>query len=592
MKIRNNYLCHAAALLLLMLAAACTADDDFDPAPSPDSPTPSAPLLTITVTDGAYAPAPTADDNDDTTPATATRAVERGYATEFTAGDRIGLYEVREEDGSNGTHIYEFAQENRNLCLTYDGTAWTLPSGKELSPERRQDGSRTHYYAYYPYQDDSYMNGSLDFFLRWTIDIEIPPTAREVFGNLITLWSPAGNQNTYAAYTASDLMVSLGTVAKRTDGTDGSVLSFVMEHQMALAVIRVPAVKCTYTETVSGTAATKDYCLYTGMSAQNCWQENSHTARFLVNPPMHSAYISGTYYTAAFEKRNFGVTTISAVGSSDYAGTYFLYTIDGGAETVIDRPLKEGDFYMRDGTILPKNAFSNGALPTDVQEDCLGVVFWVGEIEGMHWTQTGNIQGDRLLMRHHPECVHGMAVALRDASPTPVVWATGEGVSEYLYNWANGFGGFTPTEQADWEAIKVSNFGYGYNNSRLMALYGSRHDDTTFPALDAIADYAAAHPAPAGSSGWFLPGLCELATLCFGTPENFGSSTSPYYYEQLRMLKEINPRIDKAAGNKLAGKYWSNSETDYKVWYVDVDTPDYSMKPKTDTYKVRAVLAF
>lgn len=137
MKIRNNYLCHAAALLLLMLAAACTADDDFDPAPSPDSPAVSAPPLTITVTDGAYAPAPTADDNDDTTPATATRAVERGYATEFTAGDKIGLYEVTEKEQGNGGSIYSGITQN--LCLTYDGTAWTLPSGKELSPGRQQD---------------------------------------------------------------------------------------------------------------------------------------------------------------------------------------------------------------------------------------------------------------------------------------------------------------------------------------------------------------------------------------------------------------------------------------------------------------------
>lgn len=591
MKIRNNYLCHAAALLLLMLAAACTADDDFDPAPSPDSPAPSAPPLTITVTDGAYAPAPTAD-NDDDTPAPATRAVERGYATEFTAGDRIGLYEVKEVAGSNGRFTYELGTI-RNLCLTYDGTAWTLPSGKELSPERPSANERTYYYAYYPYQDDSYMDNYVLEEGSWTNYTGIPPTAqREIFSILISQWLPGGNQRTYAAYTASDLMVSLGTVAKRTDGTDGSVLSFVMEHQMMLSVIRVPAVKCTYTETVSGTAATKDYRLYTGMSTQCCWQENSHTARFLVSPwnPINTY---GTYYTAAFEKRNFYVTTISALGSSDYAGTYFLYTIDGGAETVkTDRPLKEGDFYMRDGTILPQDAFGNGTLPTDVQEDCLGVVFWVGEIEGVHWTQTGIKQGDRLLMRDHPECVHGMAVALRDASPTAVAWATGKGASEYLYDWANGFSGFTPAEQADWEAIKASNSGYGYNNSRLMALYGSRHDDTTFPALDAIATYAAAHPAPAGSSGWFLPSQCELATLCFGAPKNYSLSTSPYYYAQLRMLKKINPRIDKAAGNKLAGKYWSNSETDYKVWYVDVDAPGYSMKPKTDTYKVRAVLAF
>ena len=38
-------------------------------------------------------------------------------------------------------------------------------------------------------------------------------------------------------------------------------------------------------------------------------------------------------------------------------------------------------------------------LSRDEQESCLAVVFWVGEIEGKHWTQTGTLAGDRLLMR-------------------------------------------------------------------------------------------------------------------------------------------------------------------------------------------------
>ena len=127
-----------------------------------------------------------------------------------------------------------------------------------------------------------------------------------------------------------------------------------------------------------------------------------------------------------------------------------------------------------------------------------------------------------------------------------------------------------------------------------MALYGSRHDDTTFPARNAIATYANSHPAPAGSSGWFLPGENELATLCFGSPETFDDSTSPYYFGHLKMLKEIiNPQIDEATGDKLTGKYWSNSEwSDTHVWRVNLDLPDYGTRPKTNTYKVRAVLAF
>ena len=60
------------------------------------------------------------------------------------------------------------------------------------------------------------------------------------------------------------------------------------------------------------------------------------------------------------------------------------------------------------------------------------------------------------------------------------------------------------------------------------------------------------------------------------------------------MLNKINPQIYNADGTRLIGKYWSGNEWGSlnKVWHVDVTTPNYGVKPKTDTYKVRAVLAF
>lgn len=156
MKKRNNYPYHHAAALLMLpvvlmvLVGACTADDGFVPSPG-EAPATSAPPLTITVTDGAYAPVPTANDEDVAT-APATRAVERGFATEFTAGDKIGLYAVIERERSDGKLSYQVI--TKNLCLTYNGTAWALPEGAELTPERPADGSRTYYYAYYPWQQD------------------------------------------------------------------------------------------------------------------------------------------------------------------------------------------------------------------------------------------------------------------------------------------------------------------------------------------------------------------------------------------------------------------------------------------------------
>lgn len=591
MKKRNNYPYHHAAALLLMpvvlmvLVGACTADDGLVPSPG-EAPATSAPPLTITVTDGAYAPAPTANDEDDAT-APATRAVERGYATEFTAGDKIGLYEVMEKERSDGTSEYSVSFKNENLCLTYDGTAWTLPPGAELTPERPADGIRMHYYAYYPWQKDKDMGGKtvteageVIVYLSGTLW-----TPREFFDPLISGWSPVDNQSTYAAYTASDLMVSLGTVTKRTDGADGFELRFVMEHQMALAVVRVPSTEYTYTETVSGIETEKSYRLYTGMSVSGCWQENSHTARRLVNPVIGNATMHpGSYYTAGFKKHRFKVTTEGLFGG--IPGTYCLYTIDGGKAEVKEHPLAAGDFYMSDGTILPQEAADAGSLPADVQADCLGVVFWVGENDGMHWTQTKPLYGDHLLMRHHPECTRGMAVALHDASSTAAAWATGEGANEYLSSWADNFDSFTPAEQADWEAIKASRVNYGYRSSRLMKLYGAYHSTTTFPAYGEIDTYAAAHPAPDGSSGWFFPGQYELTMMCYGMAGNY--EEKPTTRRNL-----LNGLFPKAGGEAFDGIYWSNDDGVTKAWTIDfAGSTTYDNNPKSDTYRVRAVIAF
>lgn len=582
---RNNTLYCTAALLLVILAAACTRDDDFAGPPATDAPA-TATALTITVTDGAYAPAPTANDEDDAT-APATRAVERGYGTEFTAGDKIGLYEVTETDKGNGTSVYQVAGTNLNLCLTYDGTAWTLPPGAELTPERQADGSRTYYYAYYPWQQDEYMAGKIVGLPedQFSLSTGKPWTPREFFDLLIKFWQPASDQSTYAAYTANDLMVSLGTVTNGTDGSYSSELRFVMEHQMALAVIRVPSTEYTYTETVSGIETEKSYRLYTGMNTGDCWQENSHTERHLTNPLLMAKIITGSYYTAGFEKRRFKVTTFEL--SVGIPGIYRLYTIDGGKAEVKKRPLEEGDFYMSDGSVLPQEAFNGGNLPADVQADCLGVVFWVGENEGIHWTQTARLKGDRLLMRDHPECVHGMAVAMRDASSTGAAWATGEGAGTYLYDWAKGFGDFTPAEQADWEALEASALGYGYWSSRLMKLYGARHPATTFPAYNQIDAYAATHPAPDGSSGWFFPGENELAMMCYGMTDNY-MEKKPTAQRDL-----LNGLFRKAGGEAFDGRYWSNMEYVTKAWSIDfAGSTAFGDKSKSYTYRVRAVLAF
>ena len=526
-----------ACALILMLAA-CTSDalDELPPAGTD----PDARPLTITVSDGGmYATGQT-------------RAQERGYSTVFTEGDRIGLYVVK--DGT---------LEVKNLCLTLQGGKWTLPAGTSqlfYSPDKS-------YHAYYPYQKDNYMNG------------KVSPGDEDFFKYVVDEWSVNPNQSTYAQYTASDLMTARGVYNNHT-------LSFAMEHRMSLFILQVPATKYTYTEKIDSREISKSYYRYTAVISENLyWQENPYTARLLVNTKSLALLDPGAYkyyYNGAKETFKLKYSQLNL-----QPGKYTVHTLDDSKVTEEFRPLKAGDYYMQDGSILPGDEVSNLSRD-ELRKSCLGVVFWVGEIEGIHWTQTGTLAGDRLLMRDHPECVHGMVVAMDDTSSQKVKWATGKGVTEGIYEWAESFKDFTSGEQADWEEILASDIAFGYYSSRLMALYGSRNSDTTFPVYDAIATYATTHPAPTGSSGWFLPGRNELATLCFGVPTRFADD-----YTQLNMLKKtINPQIDKADGDKLTGEYWSSDETGTVVWRVNLDIPGYGVKPKTDTYKVRAVLAF
>lgn len=565
MKLNNHPFRTAALLLLVMLAAACTKEDDF--AAPPDEGTANPAPLTITVTDGAYAPAETPDNGN--TPDT--RAVERDYGTEFTKGDRIGLYVVKKEDASRPGGNREFLHQN--LCLTHDGTGWTLPAGTELTYQP-PEGGEILYFAYYPYQDN--MKSKVDISAQ--DDNGLPTTeARWFFGSLIYGWSPAADQRTYEAYTASDLMVARGEVAKRTDGTDGSVLSFKMEHQMALAVIRVPTTVYTYDETIDGVTTEKSCRLYSGVTIPG-WLANDNTYRYLA-VPSRDVIISGSYYNASLEKRNFEGKT-----SPNKSGKYFLYTVDKGKKTETKRPLREGDFYMRDGGVIPQGMI-DPKMPDDVRKDCLGVVIWVGENERIHWTQTGLYKGDPLLMRDHPGCVHGIVVALHDAS-AGAVWATGFDEGN-LYDWAESFQGFNEEEQADWLAIQKANtLSHGYCMSHLLKLYDTHHNDVTFPAYNTIGNYAIKHPAPGSSSGWYFPNQSEITMMCYGMARNYADLPKG-------RRDFLNNKIKAAGGDELDGNYWTILNVDNDVWFLNfTGNTNFAYRKKFETLKVRAVLAF
>lgn len=538
----NNYLFRTAALLLVMLAAACTKEDDF--AASPDEGTATAAPLTITVTDGAYASAE-APDNDNTP---ATRAVERGYGTEFTKGDRIGLYVVKQDASENREFLYQ------NLCLTHDGTGWTLPVGTELTHQPPKDGEIL-YFAYYPYQEDMAGNVNIN---------DLNPNgqrteARRFFIRLINRWQPAADQSTYEAYTASDLMVARGEVAKRTDGTDGSVLSFTMEHQMPLAVFRLPTTKYTYSETIDGTETEKSYRLYSGLDAK-AWLADDNTYRRIMKwYPTSNIGIPYCYYNSSLERRSFSGTI-----KADSPGKYFLFTVDGGGETETERVLQVGDFYMSDGTIIP-NEHVTTTMPAAIQKECVGVVYFVGEEKALA-PITDQRRNDHLLKRDYPNCTHGLVLALQNASDN-CAWSN---TNELVNDWTNA-----PERGEEQVDISEPNSFRGYSSTKALLAYNTAYPNKAVLAAEAARKYPVANPE--GSSEWFMMDMVDAHVI------------------KLKALNSIQNALEKAGGVKVEGSYWTSFEYGQnKAFCLDMPTQEQLglWCSKSDQRPVRPVLAF
>lgn len=552
-------------LLLLTLAAACTRDDAFDDT-VPGNATPAA-ALTITVTDGAYTSATEAS-ADNTTPdgTPTTRAVDNGYATEFTKGDQIGLYAAEVTKNANGNPSGFEKMLHTNLCLTYDGTTWTLPSSTELK-YNPSDGNDILYFAYYPYQADAAMES-------YTIDGlnagAVANTAVDFFHDLIGKWKPRNDQSTYADYTSSDLMVARGKLATRTDGTPGSLLSFTMQHQMQLNIIQLPGTRYNYKEKIQGVPISKSCDHYIGAHLPKLWREDHYTARYITNPLSDVNISNCSYYNSDLEMRRFDLSIPLNV---NLRGKYKLYTINGGEITVDTRPLTEGDFYMKDGGIIPGDKQS---LPNEVKADCIGVVFWVGEknSDPPHWEAPRFYMGDYLLMNDHPECIHGMVVALKDASPNKISWCST--ADTYIHQWGRSFKEFTAKEQTDIDLIYRSSAWWGYSRNCLLRLY-KKYTKVTTDAADAIVEYAKKNQTPYYCSGWFFPGHEEL----------------------LVMAKDdkLNAQLEKAGGDKFKDDfYWSCTEyVDYTEIYchrLDKGHSFFYDITKTGQSFVRAILAF
>lgn len=456
----------------------------------------------------------------------ATRAAENGYRTVFTVGDKLGLIVTN----GSGTTVTD------NKAFTFDGVKWTDAEG---SPDITYTED-CNYLVYYPYSEA--MDG------------------KTTAAAIKAAFTPKADQRNYTDYTASDLMIGSGAFNQARN-----VLKATLQHVMTLLVL-APQNESVVNEEPYRWAS--EYASDGGFTIDGAvyvpWQSDTKEMRLLLPADALSKDEPVRYYYTYHENKKSGTANVNA-GQGGKCQQII--------PEVVEYTLVPGDVCYADGAVLPYVAGYAGSTP-------VGIVCWVGsEI----------YDEDPLLKNDHPGCNHGLAVALHDAGSGGMHWSNSY---EYVQNWVNKDG----NPYKDKVNLQETGKRCGYSNTLALADYNagkygsgvSGNNGYRVLPVDAIREYADAHPAPANSSGWYFPSVTELKQVCWGQGNDSGTSGK-------RML---NTQIGKVGGTTFGyDDYWSSTERSgysYYAWYVDFNRGRvyYYGDKYGDTYLVRPLFAF
>ena len=214
--------------------------------------------------------------------------LEDGAETQFSAGDAIGIFAVKNN---------AIADAVNNIKLTYKKTGidtgeWTPPAGTSLYWNEGMD-----YIAYYPYKEG--------------VTIDTGKTTDEIMTSLVDneKLKPGADQSGSDEYTACDLMTAVGKISEET-------LTFEFEHRFALLILKpqahfkyVPPADAVFTYRNNGTLSD----LTVDVTAKNVKLNNvtpckmdDGSFRAIVLPTKTATAIAGSY----------SITDVSTSGTS------------------------------------------------------------------------------------------------------------------------------------------------------------------------------------------------------------------------------------------------------------------------------------
>lgn len=277
---------------------------------------------------------------------------------------------------------------------------------------------------------------------------------------------------------------------------------------------------------------------------------------------IHAA-CEGVEYTAALGNKTLAAGKLYRVNKTMTKVTSMIKT----AEQAV-----KGDFALADGTFI-----SQYATLTDEQKDNVkGVVFWTTHEIDPDNANSAKLSDDKIMAAEHPECTHGLIVALQDIA-TNTVWqgrtAKYNGISNYydmesVYKNFQNTNLFSPENKSDyadvnWDlgAAKYKYMILGYNNTKVYEAYNTYctekgKSEYVVKLIDVLNTWKESNPKIEGTTGWYLPSIKELYILC--NEDYWGAVPA-----STKTKTVVNASLLAAGGSKF---YESNSSSDYPYW--------------------------
>ena len=407
-------------------------------------------------------------------------------------------------------------------------------------------------FAYYPY-DEKLETSSLN---------TDGTNALDVFGNMILNFEPQTDQSKEENFRKSNLMVGTASLDEV-----GKKISINMESVMALAVVKVDPNQ----NGIMSLESDPDYA----------WEVEGISTESLAP---FCKYGDNTFVCYVMPEKEQTVSTssgrviVSSIGKSMYQECTLS----------LIHTLQPGDFFMKDGSLIGKDA-----TLTDAQKaDCIGIVFQTDE------NRIGDAEKETLAAKGVKP--HGLVMALKNVNNnTPLQFSVGNVDVAGITN--------TGTLQECYDDID----GLAHTN----AIYSIDPNETLYPIFTVVKNFNIERPVDR-TTEWFLPSIGQFWDILINlgdaptkdTTTGYENKGDGYHYWKINSNKVFD-NINTILNQTDSDKFGLGSSTYDELWVAGEPTVDswkYARKilfNNTDlhmntanksekSYKARPILAF